>query len=135
MSLFININSNYKVIKIIDDMSIVLNCGENNGIKEKDRFYIYSNTKTTIIDPFSNESLGEFRAVKAKVEVTAVYERMCICKNAVKLGGIADLGDLAVASFTGKRLSLNVDPSQISGGLSPEVDEPIQIGDEVELIK
>lgn len=125
----------FRVIKIIDDMNIVVNCGERDGIKEGDKFYVYSENGTPIIDPFTNENLGSFRGIKEKVTATTVYEKMSICQNSVIIGGIADkFGDLAFDSVLGKRASLNVDPEQISGGLDSSVDEPIRIGDEVEKI-
>lgn len=125
-----------RVIKIIDDMNIVINCGENEGIKEGDRFYIYSENGTAVIDPFTNENLGSFKGIKAKVIATTVYEKMCVCQNSVIIGGLSNtLGVLAIEPYIGKRASLNVDPSQISGGLDANVDEPIRIGDEVEKIR
>lgn len=130
-----NKNSCFRVIKIIDDMSIVLNCGEKDDIKEGTRFYIYSENGTPVIDPFTNENLGSFKGIKAKVEATTVYEKMCICKNSQKLGGFADLSNYGFSSLIGKRVNLNVDPTQISGGLDSSVDELIRIGDEAELIK
>lgn len=130
-----NSNSSFRVVKIIDDMSIVLNCGEINEIKEGSRFYIYSENGTTVVDPLTNENLGSFRGIKAKVEATTVYEKMCICKNSRKFGGLADLNTYHFQQIIGQRASLNVDPTQISGGLDIAVDEPIRIGDEAELIK
>ncbi len=122
-----------RVIKIIDDMKIVLNCGKVDGIKENDRFNIYSNSSRKIVDPFTNECLGEFRAVKAKIEVTAVYDRMCVCQNAETVGSITELA-VAVSGLYGKRRALNVEPTEITGGLEAEVDEPIRIGDYAEKV-
>lgn len=129
-------NNSFRVIKIIDDMNIVINCGENEGIKEGDRFYIYSENGTAVIDPFTNENLGSFKGIKAKVVATTVYEKMSVCQNSVIIGGLANsLGIAALEPYVGKRASLNVDPSQISGGLDTDVDEPIRIGDEAEKIR
>ncbi len=122
-----------RVIKIIDDRHIVLNCGELKGVKERDRFNIYSDQSIQMTDPFSGEPLGEFRGIKAKLEVSVVYEKMCICQNAEKIGGFAEIG-LAVSQLAGKSRTLNVDIAQISGGLEPEVDEPIRVGDYAEKV-
>ena len=131
-------NNIFRVIKIIDDMNIVINCGERDGIKEGDRFYVYSEHGTAVIDPISKENLGTFRGIKEKITATTVYEKMCICQSSVIIGGLSNsfnaLNDLAYEPILGKRASLNVDPSQISGGLDTSVDEPIRIGDEVEKI-
>lgn len=127
--------SKFRVVKIIDDMNIVINCGENHDIHEGDRFYIYSNNGTPVIDPVTKEQLGSFKGIKAKVIATTVYDKMSVCQNSVVIGGIpASLSEFHMDSFIGKRASLNVDPSQISGGLNTSVNEPIRIGDEVEKI-
>ncbi len=127
--------SKFRVVKIVDDMNIVVNCGENNGIHEGDRFYIYSNNGTPVYDPVTKEHLGSFKGIKAKVIATTVYDRMSICQNSVVIGGFQGrLSELGTDSIFGKRASLNVDPSQISGGLNTSVNEPIRIGDEVEKI-
>lgn len=129
-------NKTMRVVKIIDDRSIVINAGENEGIKEGDRFCVYSENGTPVIDPVTKEDLGAFRGIKAKIEATIVYEKMSICENTIKIGGIANnLSELAFEPFLARRASLNVDPAQISGGLDISVDEPIRIGDNVEKIK
>lgn len=127
-----NKKNTFRVIRIIDDMNIVINCGENDGITEGTRFYIFSDNGVTVYDPITNENLGSFRGIKAKVEATTVYEKMCICQNTQRIGGLTDINALAITGIVGKRASLNVDPTQISGGLDEKVDEPIQIGDSVE---
>lgn len=126
--------SMYKVVKIMDDMNIIINGGSKNGIIEGDRFYIYSKDLEIVKDPDTKETLGEFKKIKAKIEAVAVYEKMCICQNA-KIS--ASLSEMTANAFNigGKRLALNVDPAQISGGRVADDDEMIQIGDEVEIIK
>ena len=124
-----------RVVKIIDDMNIVLNCGENDGIEEGTRFVIYSFNGTKVTDPITNEDLGSFRGIKAKVIAINVFEKMCICQNSVTIGGMSDFAALSFAPLIGRRASLNVDPSQISGGLNEKIDEPIIIGDEAEILK
>lgn len=126
----------FRVIKIIDDMRIVINCGERDGVKEGDCFRIFSNESFHMQDPFSDEDLGEFRQVKAKVEITTLYEKMCVCQNARKTIGLADMATLpdAIDFIGGKRFALNVEISDISGDLYQKTDEPIRVGDEVEKV-
>lgn len=122
----------YKIIKIIDDMSVIVNCGTNQGIKEGDLFYIRSKKTEKVVDPDTNEVLGEFNRFKAKIEAVNVLEKMCICKNALKTASITDLAKLSLSG--GQRQELNVDPEQISGGLFDAEDELIHIGDLVDKI-
>ena len=121
----------YRVIKIIDDMNIVINCGSDSFVEKGSLFQIYSKKSETVIDPYTNEPLGELRMVKATVQVTAIFKKMCICQNAQTILGTSGS---AVSAVFNKRTSLNIDPSQISGSLSGEDKIPIQIGDIAEKI-
>lgn len=124
-----NNNKFYRVVKIIDDMNVVLNCGKNQCISLNDKFQIYSKKTENIIDPDTNESLGELRMVKATVQVTSIFEKMCVCQNTKTFSSAFGL-----ATTFEKRLSLNIDPSQITGDLSGEDEKPIQVGDIAEKI-
>lgn len=123
----------YKVVKIIDDMNVVINCGSNQNIEEGELFYILSDTKEKVIDPDTNEVLGEFNRIKARIEAITVFEKMSICQNASKALPFADI--IRSSFDTEHRLGLNVDPEQISGGLFDAEDELIKIGDRVQSIK
>ena len=123
----------YRVVKIIDDMNIVINCGESDNISEGAKFNICSENGTMVEDPVTHECLGSFKGIKAKVEAVTVYEKMCVCQNSAKIGSFSGLNVL-YNSLSGSRMSLNVDATQITGGLNASVNEPIQIGDEAELI-
>ncbi len=126
--------SEYKVVKIMDDMNIIINGGTKTHVEENDNFFIYSKNLEMVKDPDTGEILGQFRKIKAKIEAIVVYEKMCICQNATRSFSFSDMAVNALSSG-GKRLPLNVDPSQISGGMTVDEDEMIQIGDEVEKIE
>ncbi|MDE6021179.1 MAG: hypothetical protein K2H01_09335 [Ruminococcus sp.] len=119
---------NYKVVKIIDDMNIILNCGDSDGINIGDIFNIYSNTSVVVTDPDTGDFIDELFAIKAKVQAVQIFDKMCICQSAYTDFAIAALG---MNIFKGKRSTLNVDPAQITGGLDPNEDEYIRIGDKV----
>ncbi|EHA1005932.1 hypothetical protein ACV3RX_01335 [Clostridium perfringens] len=124
---------NYKVIKIIDDIRVLINAGTKNSITKDSVFEIYL-TGSEIKDPDAGEILGTLDTIKATVKPTVIYEKMCICTNAEYNP------NNIVAAFSGlnsinsqpiKRL--NVDTSEISGGLKD--NDPIKIGDKVRLVK
>jgi len=69
-----------KVAKIIDEYTVVINKGSDNGVEENMRFIIYEKGKE-IIDPDSKESLGYFEYVKGKVKVDVVNEKYSIAKS------------------------------------------------------
>lgn len=125
-------NNNIKVVKIISDESIVLNIGKNGKIDVGNTFDILSENGVDVIDPDTKECLGRINYIKASVEVTTVYDKMCVCQNNNYysdynyhvLTAIQTLSNLR-----GQRVPLNVDSSQISGGFERMENEPIRLGD------
>ena len=122
----------YKVIRIIDEKSIMLNCGAVQGIAVGDLFYICSKNKEIITDPDTKEILAEMKKYKAKIEVISLYDKICICQNARTSPLLSEA--LSSALTVRRRLDLNVDPTQITGSFRMDEEEMIQIGDEVEPI-
>lgn len=122
----------YKVVRIIDEQSIMLNCGAQQGIMVGDMFYIRSKCKDIITDPDTHEVLAEMQKYKAKIEVVSVYDKICVCQNARVTQLLAEA--MSAALTVRHRLDLNVDPTQITGKFRMDEDEMIQIGDEVEPI-
>ncbi len=64
---------NIKVSKIIDDHTIVINRGSKQGVKDGERFLIYS-IGEEIIDPDSNKPLGKLEIIKGTGKATHVQE-------------------------------------------------------------
>jgi hypothetical protein len=64
-----------KVVKIIDNYSVVINKGSDDGISEGGK-YLLLGIGEEIIDPDTNENLGNIELVRGKVEVSHVQERM-----------------------------------------------------------
>jgi len=69
-----------KVAKIVDNYTIVINLGKNNGVKMNMKFVIYDEGEM-IKDPETNEELGKLELVKGRVEVTNVQEKMCVAET------------------------------------------------------
>ena len=63
-----------KVAEVIDIYTVVINRGNEHGVEEDMRFVIYE-LGEEIKDPDTDESLGKFEYVKAKVRVTNVSEK------------------------------------------------------------
>lgn len=127
-------NEDYRVIKIIDDKTIVINIGENENIKEGDKFQIYE-IGEEVIDPETKKNLGTLNTVKEVVSAVDVLPFMTICRH-IETSYYNPLTSL-VSPFATKQVDtekhLNVETSQITGGLS--TDMIIKIGDKVRLIK
>ncbi len=71
-----------RVAAIIDDTTVVLNAGYEQGVREGDLFVIFGEHED-IMDPLSGNSLGKWEAVKARVVATHVQERMCTVRAPV----------------------------------------------------
>ncbi len=119
----------YKIVKIIDDHTLVIDAGYNDGIKNGDQFEIYSKGEE-IKDPDTNEILGTLDHIKERVEAVTVFEKMCICRHNIFVNFLQNVSG-GLSRIEPK--VLNVDSSQISGGLAD--DDVIKIGDKVRKIK
>lgn len=64
-----------KVAKIIDEYTVVINRGRHQGIKEGQRFLIYS-IGEEIIDPDTKQSLGQLEIVKGTGKVAHLQDSM-----------------------------------------------------------
>jgi hypothetical protein len=64
-----------KVAAIIDDTTLVLNVGADQGVEEGMAFVVYAE-HDEVRDPDTGEALGRWEAVKARVVVTHVQPRL-----------------------------------------------------------
>ena len=69
-----------KVAAVVDDTTLVLNVGSVHGVREGMLFAIVSEHQE-IEDPDTGESLGNWEAVKARVIVSHVQEKMCTVRS------------------------------------------------------
>ena len=122
-----NDNKTYKVIKIINNTSILINGGEDNEIKKNDEFEIYQ-PGIEVKDPDTDEILGILDYVKAVVTATTVYEKMSICQQIEIIPTSIQRLPTSIYADNKQVQFLNVDYEQISGGFE-NVDKTIRIGD------
>lgn len=121
-------NNQFRVVKIIDDTSLIINGGSDNNVEVGDLMEIHGKSET-IFDPLTKEDLGKFDIVKDKLTVAKVYEKMCICETTYVSTYLPTL--LSNSLFSTKQKKMNVEPTDISG----TSDKTIRIGDEAILIK
>lgn len=122
-------NNDYRVVKIIDDTSLIINAGAKDGVKKGDYMQI-SGKGPVIIDPVNNEPLGRLDIIKDKLIVTDIYEKMCVCETPYTSTYFSSvLSSTPLLSSTQRKL--NVDATDISGN----GDKIIRIGDSAKLIK
>ena len=122
-----------KIAKIISTKQIVVNAGSNDGLKVGDKLEIIDKFgDEPIVDPDTGESLGTLDLIKGNVIVSKVYPHMAIADSpkvspllqAMRPGLLSS--PLYGSSY---QEDLNVDPSQITGGLPEAGDQQIRIGD------
>lgn len=70
-------NKIFKIVEIIDSTKIVINAGSNEGIRENQRFLVYSLDGKEIIDPDTGKSLGNLEVVKGTGIASFIQEKMC----------------------------------------------------------
>lgn len=75
-----------KVAKVIDEYTLVLNKGSSDGIKEGQRFLIYS-VGEEVKDPDMGISLGMLELVRGTGKARHVQERMCTVTSDMTQGG------------------------------------------------
>lgn len=123
-----------KVAAIIDDTTLVLSAGSGAGVCEGMVFAIVS-THQDIADPDTGQSLGTWEAVKARVVVSHVQERMCTARSLLReeVDASGTLSTLMVRHSFGlygsrseERQSLDVLSGSRTG--RPKV-QPIEVGD------
>jgi hypothetical protein len=90
------------VVRLLEnELSVVINRGYNDGVKQGQRFLIYNVENEPIIDPETNESLGCLEIVRGTGKVTHVQKLMSTiksdmtksgAKSMIKRTGIFDFG-------------------------------------------
>lgn len=69
-----------KVVRVLDDYSVVVNRGSTNGMKVGDQFVV-AGLGEEIVDPDTYETLGKLEIVKGRAEVTHVQEKLATLKS------------------------------------------------------
>lgn len=123
-----------KVAAVVDDTTLVLNVGGDQGVREGMVFAIAAQYQE-ISDPDTGESLGNWEVEKARVVVSHVQERMCTVRSPLTRDAdpTGTLSAMMVRHSFGlyghhgeDRQSLEVIPTGMGG--RPR-SQPVQVGD------
>jgi len=115
-----------KVIKIIDDKSLVINAGADKGLHVGDIIEVFQ-PGDEVVDPETNESLGSLDYVKARLDVVTSLPKMSVCKDKKSRNAFFDPLTTTFINQTYYE-SISIDPKDISGGYE-NVDKVIRVGD------
>ena len=76
----VGLDVGYKVAKILDDKTLVLNVGRAAGVTQGAVFCIYAPVDD-VTDPDTGESLGAWEAVKGYVQAIHPQDRLSVCRT------------------------------------------------------
>lgn len=123
----------FKIVRILNDMEIVINGGYNDNLKEDEMLEIFV-IGEEIKDPDTSESLGTLDIIKGKVNVKTLYPNMALCESAEfktvkEYNPLLGTTQLFSVKESEKQLPLNVDLKQAQK--INDVDMTIKLGDQV----
>lgn len=122
------LSQQWKIVKIIDDYTVVINGGKNDDLANDDELIIFSPGEK-VIDPDTGLSLGTLDSIKANIYIENALDLMSVCKSSELVTTIEPLVKFEnpfSSKEVEKLMPLNVDPKQITGGLNTS---KIVIGD------
>ncbi|MEQ9105075.1 MAG: hypothetical protein RIE53_10280 [Rhodothermales bacterium] len=73
-----------KIAKVISNYKLALNAGSTDGVKNGQRFLIYT-LGDDIVDPDTGESLGQLERVKGTGRVTHLQDKICTITSDMKV--------------------------------------------------
>jgi|GEM_PF-794261 len=83
------------VADLIDDRTLVINKGTNDGVAIGMLFMVYDATGKVVKDPTSGDELGKIKLPKIEVKVIHVEEKYCLAEThkykEVNVGGVNPL--------------------------------------------
>jgi len=69
------------VVKLIDEYTLVINRGANDGVTLGDEFLVYYIDPEELVDPETGESLGNLEVVRGSAQATHVQAKMTTIKS------------------------------------------------------
>lgn len=122
-----------RVIRVMNETTLIINIGSDDGVNIGDEFSILG-TAETIIDPVTNEELGDFYYTKAMLEVIEVQNKYSIlAKPQRKATNVFGFPEVNVGSSNDyDYLPINVDPNEFQP-LTSQQNMVIHVGDKAEL--
>ncbi|MEJ6466510.1 hypothetical protein [Fusobacterium ulcerans] len=120
----------YKVIKILDDKSIIINYGLKDGARKEKKVRVYLEGEEIIDSGGTN--LGRLDLIKDELEIVTPYKNFSLCQK-VLTREINPFMAFQSASKIKKTESLKISWNEVEK-INYETNEPIKIGDLVEIL-
>lgn len=120
-----------RIIRIVDQQTVVVNLGDDNGITPDSVFYILGESED-IVDPESGETLGSVNVTKARVKATQVFAKFSIATTTWSVvSGNSSLSFLAGVEQIDEG-PLNAPENEIKPWRARS-ETPVRVGDDVEV--
>jgi hypothetical protein len=130
-------NTEFKVIEIINSKEIIVDYGFADGAKVGDVVRILQIGRD-IIDEERGVLLGTLDAIKDEVTVCTIYEQFSLCKKVqiIRSSHLDPFANISDAFITTKKefKDIHVDQS-LSTNLTVPLPDPIKVGDKAIVIK
>ncbi|PRM98928.1 hypothetical protein [Aliarcobacter cryaerophilus] len=105
----------FKVIKVIDDKTLVINAGFKKNIIDNYEFLVYE-IGEELFDPDTNESLGKLEIIKGTAKPIHIQENMTIIKsnkyNTVEDKKIIKKSNQGLSLFSGTHIEEIIEPRE-----------------------
>lgn len=121
----------FRIIKIIDASTFIIDGGSKDGVKNNDKFKIMDEHGDPVKDLTGN-IVGFYSDTKGYIYARDVQPKMSICKTGLKKVNSPIMSSFANLTNYERQIELNVDPADIDSSL--DSDSPIKVGDNVELV-
>lgn len=123
----------FRVIEILDEYSILINYGNDEGACEGDEIRIIS-TGPEVKDPETGETLGTLDSIKSELTIVTTYNKFSLCKKIEITTNNILTNPLSQFQTTSTQAKpLDIDKSSISNKQIPN-DTVINVGDLVEIM-
>jgi len=125
-----------RIIRILDSRTVVVNLGEEHGIKKNSIFTIHGKPEK-IVDPETKDVLGSVILVKARVSASQVFDKFTIASTrwtqTVMKGPFFNPSNMFGMELRERdEGELKVIPDEISPWKA-QSEEPVRVGDTVEV--
>lgn len=120
-----------RIIRLLDNRTVIVNLGAKDGIRKGVVFSILGNPEL-VVDPVTQQVLGELVIVKDKITANQVEEKFTIARKPETVTtGLVNYALLGLGSVQQhEQQPLNVDKKDVRPWKALS-EEPIKVGDEV----
>lgn len=129
-----------RIARIISPSLVVLAAGTDQGVQEGMEFVIYE-LGDTVLDPETNEPLGQIEVIKGRLQVSHVQDRI---SHATTMGHSRtetidpwSVTSGAIISFPPKQVVTRTvyEELPVEGAVALEVDMKVRVGDRVRSVR